>query len=191
MINLTKGQKIDLTKGTTLTHVNVGLGWDAVRGWSGPDIDCDASCVCLDENNKVISQKFQESTVYFSNTVLPGIRHSGDNRTGAGEGDDETIEISLEQIPERVNKLVVFMNIYEASKKGQDMAGLQNAYIRLYNPKNHNEEICRFNLDESKGASTGLIAGELYRHNGEWKFAAIGEGVKNADYVSDIVRRYF
>ena len=191
MINLTKGQKIDLTKGTTLTHINVGLGWDPVTSRYEEDVDCDASCVLLDENNKVISQRYEESTVYFSNKVLPGIKHSGDNRTGGGDGDDETIEIELNQIPERVNRIVVFMNIYEASKRGQDMSTLKNAYIRLYNPKNYNEEICRFNLDESKGTSTGLIAGEIYRHNGDWKFAAVGEGVKNADYVSNIVRRYF
>ena len=191
MINLTKGQKIDLTKGTTLTHINVGLGWDPVTSCYEEDVDCDASCVLLDENNKVISQRYEESTVYFSNKVLPGIKHSGDNRTGGGDGDDETIEIELNQIPERVNRIVVFMNIYEASKRGQDMSTLRNAYIRLYNPKNYNEEICRFNLDESKGTSTGLIAGEIYRHNGDWKFAAVGEGVKNADYVSNIVRRYF
>lgn len=190
MINLTKGQKIDLTKGTSLTHVNVGLGWDPVESRYADDVDCDASVVLLDSNGKVISNDYNESTVYFSNRSLPGIRHSGDNRTGGGDGDDETIEITFKDIQERVDKLVVFMNIYEASKRGQDLSTLKNAYIRLYNPKNHDEELCRFNLDESKGTSTGLIAGELYRHNGEWKFAAVGEGVKDADYVSSIVRRY-
>ena len=131
MINLTKGQKIDLTKGTTLTHVNVGLGWDAVRGWSGPDIDCDASCVCLDENNKVISQKFQESTVYFSNTVLPGIRHSGDNRTGAGEGDDESIYIDFTKVPSNIEKLAFVVTIHEAEARKQNFGMVNNAFIRL------------------------------------------------------------
>lgn len=190
MINLTKGQKIDLTKGTTLSQVNIGLGWDPVSGRFMEDVDCDASCVCLNDQGRTISQRYEESTVYFSNKNLPGIRHSGDNRTGGGSGDDETIEINLNEVRNDVNKIVVFMNIYEASKRRQDLSGLKNAYIRLYNPKNNNEEIARFNLDESKGTSTGLIAGELYRHNGEWKFAAVGEGVKDADYISNIVSRY-
>ena len=190
MINLTKGQKIDLTKGTSLTKINVGLGWDPVQSAWAADFDCDASCVCLGSDGRVISRQFNESTVYFSNKDLPGIHHSGDNRTGGGDGDDETIEISLNEVRSNVDKIVVFMNIYEASKRGQDMSALRNAYIRLYNPKNGNEELARFNLDESKGTSTGLIAGELYRHNGEWKFAAIGEGVKDADYVSAVVSRY-
>lgn len=191
MINLTKGQKIDLTKDdkSALTRINVGLGWDEVV--FGRDVDCDASCVLLDENDKVISKDYNESTVYFGNTKLPGIKHSGDNLTGGGDGDDETIELDLEKVPAKVHKIVIFMNIYKGSERGQNMSSLKNAFIRLYNPKDGNKEICRFDLDDSKGSTGGLIVGEVYRHNGNWKFGAIGEAVKEADVISQIVKRYF
>lgn len=189
MINLVKGQKIDLTKDdSSLKSINVGLGWDEAR--RGEDIDCDASCALLAKDGKLISDDYSRSVVYFSNRSLPGIYHSGDNRTGSGDGDDETIEISLDKVSNIVDKIIVFMNIYKGSERGQDMSSLKNAYIRLYNPKDNDKEICRFNLDDSKGTAGGLIAGEIYRHNGNWKFGAIGEAVKDADYISGIVSRY-
>jgi stress response protein SCP2 len=189
MINLTKGQKIDLTKDdASLTRINVGLGWDEVT--FGRDVDCDASCILLGENGKAISSNYEECIVYFSNRQLPGIRHSGDNLTGGGEGDDETIEIDLTKVEDRVSKIIVFMNIYKGSERGQNMSSLKNAYIRLYNPKDGNKEICRFELDESKGTAGGLIVGEIYRHNGNWKFGAIGEAVKKADVISQCISQY-
>lgn len=188
MINLTKGQKIDLTKDTNLTKVNVGLGWDEAT--HGADVDCDASCICLDANDKAISKNYEDCVVYFGNKKLTGIKHSGDNLTGGGDGDDETIEINLEDIPSKVEKIVVFMNIYDGSRRNQSMESLKNAFIRLYNPKENNKEICRFELDESKGTAGALIVGEIYRHNGNWKFGAIGEAVKSGDRISEVVSRY-
>lgn len=188
MINLVKGQKIDLTKKTQLKRINVGLGWDAVEG-KGEAVDCDASCVCLGANGMMVSQQVPQSVVYFGNTKLYGIRHSGDNRTGAGEGDDETIEIDLTDIPSSVQKIVVFMNIYKGDEKGQSLAALKNAYIRLYNPDS-NEEICKFNMDDTSPTATGMIAGEIYRNDGEWKFAAVGEALKDASYVGTILKRF-
>lgn len=187
MINLTKGQKIDLTKKTNIKRINVGLGWD--EAVTGRDIDCDASCALLKNDSEAISKSVSGSTVYFGNKNLPGIKHSGDNLTGGGKGDDETIEVDLEKVQPIVNKIVFFMNIYKASQRSQDFSMLKNAYIRVYNPDN-SEELCRFELDENMGKCTGIIAGEIYRHEGEWKFAAIGEGVKDADYITSITKRW-
>ena len=186
MISLVKGQKIDLTKKTPLRRINVGLGWDEAEGAN--NVDCDASCVCLGANDKMISQMVPQSVVYFGNQKLYGIRHSGDNRTG-GTGDAETIEIDLGEMPEIVQKIVVFMNIYKGEEKGQSLASLRNAYIRLYKPDN-NEEICKFNMDDTSPTATGMIAGEIYRRDGEWKFAAVGEALKDASYVGTILRRF-
>ena len=201
MINLTKGQKIDLTKKSPgLKHINVGLGWDEVKkggflGFLGgqEDIDCDASCVCLDENEKMISSTIEGSCVFFNNLSLFGIRHTGDNRTGKGEGDDETIRIDLSEIPQNVHKIVVFMNIYKGAEKHQSLASLKNAYIRLYDTDKNDEEICRFNMEDNSSDATGLLAGAIYRDKesrSEWKFAAIGEVLKEASYIGQILARY-
>lgn len=189
MINLEKGQKIDLTKNDDkVKQINVGLGWDPVK--KGQDVDCDVSCILLDANGKAISKNTESSTVYFGNKKLPGITHSGDNLTGDGDGDDETIEVDLTKVKPDVHKIVVFMNIYKGSKRKQSMASLKNAYVHIYNPKDGNKELCKFDLDSSKGDTTGLIVGEIYRKDNDWKFAAIGEVVKDADYISGITERY-
>lgn len=187
MINLIKGQKIDLTKSTGIKKINVGLGWDEAK--RGQDIDCDASCICLGSSGKAISKAINDCTVYFGHKSMPGITHSGDNLTGGGSGDDETIEIDLEEVAKNVDKIVVFMNIYKGSQRNQSFSMLKNAYIRVYNPKSK-DELCRYALDDALGDCTGIIAGEIYRHDGEWKFAAIGETIKDADYISNITSRY-
>ena len=186
-INLEKGQKIDLTKNQKITKINVGLGWDAVK--HGTDVDCDVSCALLDKSDHLVGT-IEKSVVYFGNLKLPGIKHSGDNLTGDGDGDDETLQIDLSEVQSKVEKLVVFMNIYRGSERNQSMKDLKNAFIRIYNPLDGNKELCKFNLDDSKGTSTGLIAGEIYRKDNEWKFAAIGESVKDADFIKNIVTRW-
>lgn len=203
MISLQKGQKIDLTKGNPgLTKILVGLGWDEAQkpgktgkgflggllsGGTSQAIDCDASAVMLDQKEKLTRK---ERLVYFGNLQSPdgSVKHSGDNRTGDGEGDDEQIQLDLSKVPSDVFKIVFVVNIYDCIKRKQDFGLITNAFIRVVNPANGNE-LCRFNLSENYTGKTGLIIAEVYRHNTEWKFAAIGEGTLDGS-LSELIRRY-
>lgn len=201
-INLVKGQKIDLTKGrSSLSSVMVGLGWDPVEkkksggflggllggGASGAEVDCDASVLLLDENGKLQSKK---NLVYFGNKASQdgSVVHSGDNLTGAGEGDDEVINVNLNAISSSVHRLVFVVNIYQAKQRKQDFGLIQNAFIRLvdYGTK---EELVHYNLSESYAGKTSLFPGELYRHGSEWKFSAVGEGTSDLD-IGSIANKY-
>lgn len=188
MINLQKGQKIDLTKSNPgLNKIMVGLGWDPVKnsggkgllgglfggGGNNNNIDCDASVYLLDANSKLTKKK---NLVYYGNLTSPckSVRHSGDNLTGHGDGDDEQIQVDLSKVPMDVHRLVFVVNIYNCQQRKQHFGMIQNAFIRIANTINE-QELCRFNLSENYEGKTSLIAGEVYRHNGEWKFAALGE----------------
>lgn len=185
MINLQKGQKIDLTKTNPgLANIMVGLGWDPVKGGGGflkgllgggggAAIDCDASVFMLDANQKLAKNK---NLVYFGNLTSPcgSVRHTGDNITGEGDGDDEQIIVDLSKVPADVHRLVFVVNIYDCVKRKQHFGMIRNAFIRIVNGSN-GQELCKFNLSEGYNGKTTLIPGEVYRHSGEWKFAAIGE----------------
>ncbi|MBM7702496.1 TerD family protein [Metabacillus iocasae] len=200
-ITLQKGQRIDLTKGNPgLTKVLVGLGWDPVEskqskgflgalfggGSSGANIDCDASVLML-ENDR-FTQK--EHLIYFGHlqSKCGGVNHTGDNLTGEGDGDDEQIIVDLQRIPSTVNKLVFVVNIYDAVRRQQDFGMIQNAFIRVVNRTN-NEELLTFNLSENYSGKTSLLVAEMYRHDQEWKFAAVGTGTNDRG-LEEIVRRY-
>lgn len=194
-INLVKGQKIDLTKNNSgLKKMVVGLGWDPVKqgkkgffglGSSAPDVDVDASVIML-RNDKLVSK---EDLVYFGNknSRCGGVIHTGDNLTGGGDGDDEQILIDLSKIPQDVNKIIFVTNIYECIKRKQSFGMIENAFIRIADDSNKN--IAMFNLTEDYNGKTALIVGELYRHNNEWKFNAIGEGTQDTS-LSDMLRKY-
>jgi stress response protein SCP2 len=193
-INLQKGQRIDLTKGTSISKILIGLGWDPVKQgllkgmFSGnTNIDCDASVLMLDENGK-LGRK--EHVYIFGNLSSPdkSVVHSGDNLTGDGDGDDEQILVDLSKVPSNVNKLVFVVNIYDCIKRKQDFGHIQNAFIRVVNPSN-NQEMVKYNLTENYSGKTALIVGEIYRYNSDWKFAAIGEGTTDAG-LRDIIVRY-
>lgn len=196
-INLVKGQKIDLTKGTVgLTKLVVGLGWDPAeseaKGWFGSkkkvaNIDCDASALLLDANGKLTSKG---NLVCFHNLIsgCGSVKHSGDNLTGGGDGDDEQITIELSKVPSNVDKILVVVNIYQAEERKQDFGMIKSAFIRIVNSQN-NQELIKFNLTDSYAGMTALITGEIYRHNGEWKFQAIGEGA-HAAHISILAARY-
>lgn len=200
-VNLQKGQKIDLTKGGGggLHSVMVGLGWDeAPRSGGGlfgllpaKPIDCDASVILCGSNGKAVSENINDSLVYYSNLTHPSgaIVHQGDNLTGEGEGDDEQIMVNLRQIPGNIEKLVFVVNIYDADVRKQHFGMIKNAFIRLVNMDDMSE-ICRYNLTENYNNMTGLVVGEIYRHNGEWKFNAIGQPVQNASRVSALLNLY-
>ncbi|MEK3827185.1 TerD family protein [Paenibacillus sp. FSL K6-1558] len=193
-INLVKGQKIDLTKGKAgLTHVIAGLGWDPVasKGFFGrkkqANIDCDASALLLGENGKLTKET---NLVCFHNkqSLCRSVVHSGDNLTGEGEGDDEQIKINLSVVPADVHKILIVVNIYDCVNRKQDFGMIERAYIRILDGRS-SQELVRFNLSDSYAGMTALICGELYRHGGEWKFSAIGEGA-HAVHIDELARRY-
>ncbi len=189
-ISLAKGQKIDLTKGNAgLSKLMVGLGWDEMKQKSGffsrPEpIDCDASVLMLDAAGKLAD------LVYFGqlNSNCKSVRHTGDNLTGAGSGDDEQVLIDLSQVPEHVNKIVFIVNIYDCVKRKQHFGMIKNAFIRVVNASS-NAELVKFSLSEDYNNITSLFTGEIYRHNGEWKFNAIGDGT-NDPGLKEIIARY-
>ncbi len=201
-ISLQKGQRIDLTKGNAgLSRIMVGLGWDPVDkgssggffsklfgGSAGPDIDCDASVLMLDESGKL---RKKEDLIYFGNlkSNCGSVVHTGDNLTGDGDGDDEQIIVELNRIPSNIQKLVFVVNIYDCIKRNQDFGHIQNAFIRVVNGAN-NQEMIRYNLTEDYAGKTTLMVGEIYRHGGEWKFAAIGEGTRDAS-LGEIANKYW
>ena len=200
-INLQKGQKIDLTKGNVgLSRIMVGLGWDEAQKsggflglFSGPkqDIDCDASAILCGVNGKLISTDLKTTCVFYGSLRGPNnsIIHQGDNLTGAGEGDDEQIMVDLNFVPPYIQKIVFVVNIYDADVRRQHFGMIKNAFIRLVNLSN-NSEICRYNLSENYDGITGMVVGEIYRYNGEWKFNAIGQPVRNASRINKLCELY-
>lgn len=163
-VNLQKGQRISLEKesGTTLQTVAMGLGWDV---GSGPNIDLDASCILFDENKQMIDAVWFRQLRSKDGSVV----HSGDNVTGAGDGDDEVITVTLKGVPALVKSLVFTVNSFT----GQKFSRVQNSYCRLIN-RADNAEIARFSLAE-RGDHTAMVMARLYRHNDEWKMHAIGQ----------------
>ncbi|MDN3016801.1 TerD family protein [Neobacillus drentensis] len=201
-INLQKGQRVDLTKGNPgLAKIMVGLGWDPVQssggggllgslfggGGSSANVDCDASVIMLGANDKLQNNK---DVIYFGNLKSNdgSVQHSGDNLTGAGDGDDEQIMIDLSRVPSHIQKLVFVVNIYDCVKRKQHFGMIRNAFIRVVNPTN-NQELIKYNLSDNYSGLTCLVTGEIYRNNNEWKFAAIGSGT-NAASLSEVVRSY-
>jgi tellurium resistance protein TerD len=196
-VNLVKGQKIDLTKGSAaLTKLVVGLGWDPAdvetKGFFGKkkgkaNVDCDASALLLDANGKLAKKG---NLVCFHNLTseCSSVKHSGDNLTGDGDGDDEQIVIDLSKVPSNVEKILIAVNIYQAEERNQDFGMIKSAFIRVLNG-NNNQELVKFNLTDNYAGMTALITGEIYRHNGEWKFQAIGEGA-HAAHINTLAARY-
>ncbi len=173
-ITLNKGGNLSLSKtDPSLTQVLVGLGWDA-RATDGADFDLDASAFLLTENNKV---RNESDFIFYNQMRSPegSVEHTGDNRTGLGDGDDESIKIDLTLVPASIAKIAITVTIHEAESRRQNFGQVQNAFIRILNHQTGNE-IVRFDLNEDYSTETAMIFGELYRHNGEWKFRAVGQG---------------
>ncbi len=194
-INLQKGQRISLKKeAPNLTRVMCGLGWDVAKKGGGffssfsPDFDLDAFVICLNDKQKLNSKS---DIVYFANLrhSSGAITHLGDNLTGKGEGDDEQIIVDLSQVPANITKLLFMVNIYDSKKRKQEFSQVQNAFVRLVDLSN-NREIARYQLSGNEYENkTGLVLGEIYRHNDEWKMAAIGNGF-NAHGIGEIAQQY-
>ncbi|VEP13281.1 Stress response protein SCP2 [Hyella patelloides LEGE 07179] len=193
-INLQKGQRISLKKeAPNLSRLMCGLGWDVAPksgGWFGssPDFDLDAFVICLNENQKLTNKS---DIVYFGNLrhSSQAITHLGDNLTGDGKGDDEQIIVDLPQVPTKINKLLFLINIYDSKNRKQELSQVKNAFVRLVD-LNNNQEIARYKLSGSQYQNkNGLILGEVYRHDAEWKMAAIGDAF-DARGIADIAQKY-
>ena len=173
-ISLNKGGNLSLSKtDPSLNQVLIGLGWDA-RATDGADFDLDASAFLLATNDKV---RGETDFIFYNQTRSPegSVEHTGDNRTGEGDGDDEAVKINLAKVPADVQKIAITVTIHDAENRGQNFGQVQNAFIRVVNDQT-NVEIVRFDLNEDYSTETAMIFGELYRHNGEWKFRAVGQG---------------
>lgn len=193
-VNLQKGQKVDLTKGnSSLKRVIVGLGWDAAEQQHGifggrtQSIDCDASAILCSIGGKLVAN---DDIVYYNNLKhsCAAVTHMGDNLTGDGDGDDEQVVVDLQDIPQKYEKIVFVVTIYQARERKQDFGMINNAFIRIVDAAN-NKELFKYNLSENYGGRTAMIFGEIYRYNGEWKFSAVGEPT-NDNGISEIARRF-
>jgi tellurium resistance protein TerD len=173
-VSLSKGGNVSLSKEVPgLQKIMVGLGWDA-RVTDGQEFDLDASAFILKSDGKVRS----ESDFIFYNNLKStdgSVEHTGDNRSGVGEGDDETIKVNLAGVPADVEKIAVVVTIHEAEQRNLNFGMVSNAFIRIVDQAT-NAEIARFDLSEDMSIETAMIFGEVYRHSGEWKFKAVGQG---------------
>ena len=173
-VTLTKGGNVSLTKQAPgLAAVHVGLGWD-LRTTTGDDFDLDASAILCNEAGQVGSD---QDFVFFNNLTSSdgSVRHAGDNLTGEGDGDDETITVDLHAVPATVHKIVFPVSIYDADTRKQSFGQVRNAFIRVINAAD-NAEIARYDLSEDASTEAAMIFGELYRQAAEWKFRAVGQG---------------
>jgi tellurium resistance protein TerD len=187
MINLMKGQKVNLSKeNPKLKNVLVGLGWDTNKYTGNADFDLDASAFLTDANGIAHSDN---DIIFYNNPTHPSgaVVYGGDNRTGNGDGDDEQIEVNLELVPAEIQKIAFTVTIYEAEARRQNFGQVSNAYIHMVNAET-NEEISRFDLTEDYSIETAIVVAELYRYNGEWKFQAIGSGFQGG--LAALCRNY-
>lgn len=184
-VNLSKGAKVDLTKTNPgLEQLCIGLGWDVNKG-NGSAFDLDAFVIALDDQNKAVT----DGICYYGRlTVLnESVLHSGDNLTGVGDGDDETVTVYLDKVPANVQKLVIAANIYEAATRNQNFGQVRSAFVRCYDGVTKNE-MMKYDLGEEYSTFQGVVFGEVYRHNGEWKFGAVSNGFNGT--INDMLQMY-
>lgn len=180
-VNLTKGATVNLKKDSpNLKRLLIGLGWDPVK--HGPDMDIDASVICINEAGK------KQKLVYYGDLEYHhgAIKHYGDNLTGGGDGDDEQIELKLDEIPEEVVRLAIIINIYSAHSRRQDFGSVKNCFVHA-DDMDTGKELVRYDIDGNFDGKTGIFVADVYRHKGEWKFKAIGEGVE-VSAIEDMIR---
>lgn len=190
-VNLKKGQKVDLTKTHSgLNHLHIGLGWDINKYDGDADFDLDVSAFLLGENGKV---RNSDDFIYYNNLSSKdkSVVHTGDNRTGEGDGDDEVINVKLSDIAPDVHKISLVITIHDAETLNHNFGQVSESYVRVLDMRDNNE-IIRYDLGEDFSIETSIVVGELYRHQGEWKFTAIGSGYQGGlesackDYGLDV-----
>jgi len=179
-VSLKKGENVSLSKtDPTLKNVLIGLGWDA-RASDGADFDLDASLFMVGENGKVAGDDW---FIFYNQLRSPcgSVEHTGDNRTGAGDGDDEAIKAALEKVPANIYSLVIAVTIHDAEARRQNFGMVRDAFVRLVNADS-DQEVLRFDLSEDYSTETAMVFGEIYRRGGEWKFRAVGQGYAGGLY---------
>jgi tellurium resistance protein TerD len=173
-ISLSKGGNVSLSKSEPgLKNILIGLGWDA-RSTDGHDFDLDASAFLLGANGKVPNET---AFIFYNNLQSPegAVVHTGDNKTGSGDGDDEALKVSLDLVPTTVQTVAITVTIHDAEGRRQNFGQVKNAFIRIVNDET-GKEIARYDLSEDYSTETAMIFGEIYRHNEDWKFRAVGQG---------------
>jgi tellurium resistance protein TerD len=188
-VSLAKGQRVSLDKiAPGMTKAFVGLGWDTKKVDTGHDFDLDASVFLLDSNDKLLSDKH---FIFYNNLTSPdsakSVEHLGDNLTGAGDGDDEVIQVNLTQVPSDVQKIVVTVTIHEAQERSQNFGQVQNAFVRIVDTQTE-KEVVRYDLEEDYSTETALIMAEIYRKDGEWRVSAVGSGYQGG--LKPLLDRY-
>ena len=174
-ITLSKGQKVSLTKGNPgLKHIVVGLGWDTNKYDGGFDFDLDSAAFLIDENGKVNADT---DFVFYNNLKHSSgaVEHLGDNLTGEGDGDDEQVKVDLSLVPQNISKIAFTVTIHEALERRQNFGQVSNSYVRVID-EDTNQELLNYELGEDFSIETAIVVCEIYRHNGEWKFNALGSG---------------
>jgi tellurium resistance protein TerD len=185
-VSLTKGGNISLSKtDPTLKNLIVGLGWDA-RPTDGADFDLDASAFMVKDDGKVRSDS---DFIFYNQTKSScgSIEHTGDNRTGAGDGDDEAVIVLLDKIPADIQRVVFVVTIHDAESRKQNFGQVSKAYVRVVN-KDSSSEVARYDLSEDASIETAMVFGEIYKHGAEWKFKAVGQGY--AGGLAALARQY-
>jgi tellurium resistance protein TerD len=183
-LNLTKGQTLPLAKeNEVLTHVSIACGWDVNTNNSTSSYDLDVSVFLL-ENGRL---RDHSDICYFGRKEITGVKHMGDNLTGAGDGDDETVNLDLNILRAEITEAVFVINIYEARNRNQKFGDVKNAFCRAYNPTTR-EEICRFELSGENHTENAMLIGKVCRIDGKWNFTAIGEAI-NGD-LNEIASRF-
>lgn len=186
-IQLSKGQRIDLTKNDpSLQRTIIGLGWDVAYFDGGQDFDLDASVFLLDANGKC---RHDLDFIFYNNlqSADGSVVHTGDNRTGEGDGDDEQIKVDLSKVPADVHRIAITVTIHDAEGRRQNFGQVSNAFVRLVN-EDTNVEVIRFDLGEDFSIETAVVFCELYRHGSDWKFNAVGSGYQGG--LAALVRAY-
>lgn len=176
LLNLQKNEVLDLTKkDPSLNNIVLAAGWDVAKkglfSFATSDLDLDLSALLIGKNDRLIGK---EGIIYFGNQRGKGIFLHNDNRTGQGDGDDEKISITLDNLPDDCKKVIFSVNIYEAKARRQSFSKVKNAYVRILNSDKGDSEVCRYNLSEDGGDNTSLIFAELEKFGTDWNFKAVG-----------------
>lgn len=181
-INLQKGQREKLSSG----KFTVGLGWDTNETSTGVDFDLDASIFILGENKKILSDSH---FIFYNNLISPdgSVEHTGDNRTGEGDGDDESVIIDLSKIDSAASEICIVVTIDDCEARKQNFGQVRNAFVRIVDNVS-NTELMKFELDEDFSVETAVEFGRIYKRNNEWKFEAIGTGMKGG--LEEFLKKY-
>lgn len=189
MITLSKGGRVDLSKESSASVFRIGLGWDAAQ--PGKEFDLDAMALMLKADGKAVNE---DSIVFYGNLEdsAKSVKHSGDNRTGAGDGDDEVITIDTTKVPADVQEIVILVNIHDAKNRQQNFGMVHNAKVNLYEGAEGNNILAKYDLEEDASMDRALVFCKLYRKDGAWRFQAVNEGKGNYQSVilRDILRSY-